>query len=338
MTIDEKRLFRYMDIGFYIIFVPIILLLIPTDRFVEIDTYFFIILMVYISITHYINRRNNPLSAVFEGKYKRAAIVFSTTLALAIILSYLEAKDLRHINRYADHPTRTVEMKVRAVWVLFFIEFSFTMMLALVLELFKQIKYRQSIEEQKNRAEISLYKSQINPHFMLNSLNTLYGLYITKSNKTGDVFLKFSDMIKYTLSNSDKDKVMICDEVTYLREYIDLHSLRLSEQTSVSFECDIDDESKLIPPMMLITFIENAFKYGVSSSTQSEIKIFISLHRNKFEFQTSNTIFSRNHTSTTVGIKNCQKRLELLYPNSHSLTFGEEKGLNLWTTTLKIRL
>ncbi|MFI3302339.1 MAG: histidine kinase [Rikenellaceae bacterium] len=338
MVIDEKRLFRYMDIGFYAIFVPMILFLIPTDRIVEIDPLFFVILMLYISITHYINRRYNPLSAVFEDNHKRAAIVVATTLTLALVVSQMEFIDLRQINRYSDHPTRTTDMKVRAIWTLYFIEFSFTMMLALVLELFKQIKSRQNIEEEKNRAEISLYKSQINPHFMLNSLNTLYGLYVTKSEKTGDVFLKFSDMIKYTLSNSDKDKVMICDEVTYLREYIDLHTLRLGKQTTVSFDCNIDDDSKTIPPMMLITFVENAFKYGVSSSTPSEIKISISLCRSMFEFQTSNTIFSRNHTSTNVGIKNCQKRLELLYPSSHTLTFGEEKGLNQWKTTLKIRL
>ncbi len=338
MVIDEKRLFRYMDIGFYAIFVPIILLLIPTDRFVEIDPYFFIILIAYISITHYVNRRYNPLSFMFEGNYKRAAIVVSTTLTLAIIISQIEFLDIRHINRYADHPNRTAEMKVRAVWILYFIELSFIIMLALVLELFKQIQSRQSIEKEKNRAEVSLYKSQINPHFMLNTLNTLYGLYITKSDKTGEVFLKFSDMIKYTLSNSDKDFVMLRDEVTYLREYIELHTLRLGAQTSVSFECNIDDESKLIPPMMLITFVENSFKYGVSSSTPSKIEISISLHKNRLEFQTRNTIFSRNHNSTSIGIKNCQKRFELLYPDSHVLTFGEEKGENIWKTTLRIRL
>ncbi|MFR9602957.1 MAG: sensor histidine kinase [Rikenellaceae bacterium] len=338
MIIDEKKLFKNIDIGFYLIFVPIILLLIPTDRFVEIDPYFFMILMVYMSVIHYINRKFNPLTLIFDQKYHKGAVVVIATLLIALLITQMEVLDIRQFNSQTTFPKRTTEMKLRAIWVLYFLEFCFTIMLGLVLELFNQIKSRQSIEAEKNRAEVSLYRSQINPHFMLNTLNTLYGLYITKSDKTGDVFLKFSDMIKYMLSNSEKDKVMLCDEVTYLKEYIDLHSLRLGEQTSVNFDCSIDDESRLIPPMILITFVENAFKYGVSSSHKSSIDISISLIKGEFIFKTQNTIFSRSHKSTSIGIKNCKKRLDLLYANSYTLSYGEEESTNQYFTLLKIRL
>ncbi|MFI3283067.1 MAG: histidine kinase, partial [Rikenellaceae bacterium] len=220
-----------MDIGFYLILCPLILFIIPTDRFVEIDPYFFAILIVYMVITHYIFRKYNPLTYFFEGdKHKTAAIV-AVTLIITMILSQMEIQDIRQFNRYTLSPSNTINMKVRAVWVFYIIDLSFTMMVAFVMELVKQIKSRQNIEAERNKAEIALYKSQINPHFMLNTLNTLYGLHITKSDIEGEVFLKFSDMIKYTLSSSDKDKVMICDEVTYLREYIELHTLRLNRPT-----------------------------------------------------------------------------------------------------------
>ncbi len=338
MEIDEKKLFKYTDIGFYLIFVPIILLLIPTDRFVEIDPYFFIILMVYMAVTHYINNKYNPLTYMFKKENHKGVVVIAITLLIAITITQMEVLDIRQYNSQTTYPKRTTEMKVRAVWVLYFIDLCFTMMLGLLLELFKQIKSKQSIEAEKNRAEVSLYRSQINPHFMLNTLNTLYGLYITKSDKVGEVFLKFSDMIKYMLSNSEKDKVMLCEEVTYLKEYIDLHTLRLGGQTTVSFNCTIDDESLLIPPMILITFVENAFKYGVSSAKSSNINISISLKGREFTFETQNTIFSRNHKSTSIGIKNCTKRLELLYPNSYTLSYGEDEASNQFYTLLKIRL
>ncbi len=338
MMIDEKKLFRYMDIGFYVIFIPIFLLLIPTDHIVNKDIYFFIILMVFVAVIRFVNRRHNPISYVISGEYAKSLLVVGVTLSISIMLTRVEALDMRHYNILSHNPVRTTEMKIRSIWMLYFVEFSFTIMTALILELLKETKYRQNIEEEKNRAEVQLYKSQINPHFMLNTLNTLYGLYITHSSKTGEVFLKFSDMIKYTFSNSDKDRVMVCEEIKYLREYIDLHTLRLSEHTSVNFSCEVDDESLLIPPMILITFIENAFKYGVSSSQSSDINIRLHLKNRRFLFETENTIFSRLHSSTGVGLNNCKKRLELLYPDGYTLEYGERVGDNKFHTILKIRL
>ncbi len=338
MVIDEKKLFRYMDIGFYLIICPIILLLIPTDRFVEIDPYFFVILVIYMVVTHYIFRRYNPLVYFFMDDKHKTAAVLAATIIISILLSQMEIQDIRQFNRYTKIPSFTINMKVRAIWVFYIIELSFTMMVAMVMELFEQNRLRQNIEAERNKAEISLYKSQINPHFMLNTLNTLYGLYITKSDKTGDVFLKFSDMIKYTLSTSDKDRVMLCDEVNYIQEYIDLHSLRLSDQTTVMFNCEIDDDSKMIPPMILITFVENAFKYGVSSSQKSNIEISLTLKNRDFTFRTSNSIFANHHSSTGIGVVNCQRRLDLYFPESHTLEYGCDPKTNQYKTLLNIKL
>lgn len=339
MKIDKKKTFRWMDIGYYIIFIPIFLLLIPTDIIVEKDPYFFTILMLYMGVIHFISRKYNPVTYMIEGEWLKLSASAGATLAIAIILSRVEALDLRHFNILSLNPERTAEMKIRSIWLLYFIEFTFITTTALIMEIVRQTESRARIEEQKNRAELSLYKSQINPHFMLNTLNTLYGLYITKSDKTGDMFLKFTDMIKYTFSTNDTNTVMLDKEVEYITEYIDLQSLRLGSQTTVTFECNIDDPSVMIPPMILITFVENAFKYGVSSSQKNEIKISISLTNRNFHFSTENTIFSRCETSSTgIGIANCRKRLELLYPNRYTLFSGEEQGFNKYFTTLNIKL
>lgn len=260
------------------------------------------------------------------------------TLLLASLLSRIEALDLRGYNILSDSPARTAGMKIRSIWMLYFIELSFSIMTALVMELMKQTQRRTQIEEEKNAAELALYRSQINPHFMLNTLNTLYGLYVTKSTRTGELFLKFTDMIKYTFTSNDKEQVMLCEELKYLDEYITLHTLRLSEQTRVEYHCDVLDESLYVAPMIFITFIENAFKYGVSSSERSEIKISISQRGRELTFSTENRIFARAGSSTGIGIRNCKKRLELLYSGAYSLEYGKQEELNKYIVTLKIRL
>lgn len=171
---------------------------------------------------------------------------------------------------------------------------------------------------------------------MFNTLNTLYGLYITKSEKTGGVFIKFTDMIKYMYTNAERETIAIAEEIEYLHEYIELQTLRLGAQTTVNFTCDIDNDTLLIPPMILITFVENAFKYGVSSTAVSNIDIKVEVARGYLLFSTQNEVFPRQEKSTGIGIANCRKRLELLYPNRYTLTCTEEG--KQFTTYLKIAL
>ena len=118
------------------------------------------------------------------------------------------------------------------------------------------------IEAEKNRAELALYKAQINPHFLFNTLNALYGLVLTKSDKTESAFIKFSNILKYMYAQTTMETISINNEVEYIRQYVDLQSLRLNKHTQVVFETQIDDEHAKIPPMILITFVENTFKYG----------------------------------------------------------------------------
>ncbi len=121
------------------------------------------------------------------------------------------------------------------------------------------------------------------------------------------------------LNTSDQDKVLISDEVKYIGEYIDIHRLRLSEHTEVNYIVDIDDPTQTIPPMLLIAFVENAFKYGVSSAKPSTINISITLKEKHFTFDMTNSIISRGAESTGIGIKNSRKRLDLLYPSAYTL-------------------
>ncbi|MEO5178696.1 histidine kinase, partial [Bacteroides ovatus] len=181
------------------------------------------------------------------------------------------------------------------------------------------------------------YKAQINPHFLFNTLNALYGLVLTKSDKTESAFIKFSNILKYMYAQTTSDLISISNEVEYIRQYVDLQSLRLNKHTKVVFETEMDDEQIQIPPMILITFVENSFKYGVSSDTDCTIFIRIIVKEGQLIFETENMIMKENHQNPhAIGIDNCRKRLELLYPNRFVLLTKEENGY--FKTYLNIQL
>ena len=202
------------------------------------------------------------------------------------------------------------------------------------------VKLQTELTEKRHNqevAELTALQLQINPHFLFNTLNALYGLVLTKSNKTESAFIKFSNILKYMYAQTTMETISINNEVEYIRQYVDLQSLRLNKHTQVVFETQIDDEHAKIPPMILITFVENSFKYGVSSDTDCTIFIRIIVKEGQLIFETENMIMKENHQNPhAIGIDNCRKRLELLYPNRFVLLTKEENGY--FKTYLNIQL
>ena len=117
-----------------------------------------------------------------------------------------------------------------------------------------------------------------------------------------------------------RDFVAISEEVDYIRQYVDLQSLRLNKMTSVKMDIDIDNNSLQIPPMLLVTFVENCFKHGISPIEESQISILITERDGKLIFSTENRIFPVKRIGEHMGIENCRKRLELLYPGKHVMS------------------
>ncbi len=326
MKVKEKKILRFMDWGFYLVLVPIILLFIPIDCFEPgAASIFFAALVVYMTIIHIILRKHNPLTLILEKRYIKAIISISITVVLIVFAIYFQFTSLIVPQYDVAKMQEIIRLKSRALWLFYFIDISTAVTFALVSELFKQRSHSQAVEAERNSAEIALYQSQVNPHFMLNTLNTLYGLHLTGSDKTNEIFFKFTNMLKYSFTTTEQDKVLISDEVKYIGEYIDIHCLRLSEHTVVNYSVDIDESALTIPPMLLIVFVENAFKYGVSSAKPSIINISITLKDRYFTFDMTNSIISRGAGSTGIGIKNSRKRLDLLYPSAYTLVC-EDRG------------
>jgi two-component system, LytTR family, sensor kinase len=179
----------------------------------------------------------------------------------------------------------------------------------------------------RNQAELSALRAQINPHFLFNAMNTLYATAIEeKAEKTSQGIQQLSDMMRFMMHENNQDQIDIRQEVQYLHNYIDLQRLRISESDNFELKIDLDDALCLrsVAPMMLIPFVENAFKHGVSLRNQSWIFIKLYCDSNALHFKVHNSLHPRNEDdpekhSSGIGLANVQKRLELLYPQKHQL-------------------
>jgi len=200
-------------------------------------------------------------------------------------------------------------------------------------------KYRKSIQKLKNdklEAELMLLKNQINPHFFFNTLNNLYSLIKKDADAAQDYVLKLSDLMRFTIYDSGKEKVQLKDEIHYLINYIELQTARYHKDIDVNFEKTIKNSEVMVAPLLFIILLENAFKHGVEKATENAfVHIQLIEDDNKISFTVKNNYDPEESSKESgIGLKNLQDRLNLLYPNSHKLCASSEE--NIYSTTLEI--
>ena len=184
-------------------------------------------------------------------------------------------------------------------------------------------------ETDKANAELSFLKSQVNPHFLFNTLNNIYSLAITKNENTAPSIMKLSNIMRYLTDEAGENYVSLENEIECIRDYIDLQKMRLGKNTQVGFSVGGDTSNKKIPPLILMTFVENVFKYGISNHGASDIVIKLTADDHHIGFFCQNKLFEikRNAERTGIGIPNAQQRLKHLYPNKYFLDISKENGL-----------
>lgn len=193
-----------------------------------------------------------------------------------------------------------------------------------------------SAEAEKASAELSFLKAQINPHFLFNTLNNIYTLAVTNSQHTADSIMKLSNIMRYVTDDVSGNFVQLQNEVDCIENYIDLQRLRLGAKTVVNFAVQGNLDGKKIAPLLIMTFVENVFKYGVSKQHQSNIDINLLVAGNTITFMCSNPIFERNQKleRTGIGLMNTRKRLLHLYPGRHILNIKDDD--NQFTVVLTL--
>ncbi|TSA24785.1 MAG: hypothetical protein D4R67_11240 [Bacteroidetes bacterium] len=182
-------------------------------------------------------------------------------------------------------------------------------------------KRAKQIEAERLAMELSFLRSQINPHFLFNTLNTLYSLTLLKSDHAPEAVMKLSNMMRYITDDSNSERVLLAKEVEYISHYIELQRLRLSRNMTVQANMKGEFQQIEIPPLILIPFVENAFKYGISSHERAGIHITLKVADNQLSFRVSNRIFRERELPQTpgLGINNTRLRLEKIFPEMFSL-------------------
>lgn len=202
-----------------------------------------------------------------------------------------------------------------------------------------RISEKRTLEAETERAnaELSFLKAQINPHFLFNTLNNIYSLVVTKNENAAEGIMKLSNIMRYITDDVREDLVSLQNEIECMRDYIDLQRMRLGSKTGVDLEIEGDTTDKRIAPLLLMTFIENAFKYGTSNHESSSIIIKLITTGGRINFSCENKLFDlkRNSERTGIGIQNAKKRLEHLYPGKHSLDINSSNGLFTVQLTLQ---
>lgn len=184
------------------------------------------------------------------------------------------------------------------------------------------------------KQELDFLKSQLHPHFLFNSLNTIYSLALTKAKETPETILKLSDLLDYILYQVDQPTVDIKKEVDHISAYIDLEKTRFEDTLRVNFETTIDNDDYKIAPMLLMPFVENAFKHGKAISIEQVVNAKLVVHQDQLTFTIYNSCSDKPYIPG-LGLQNIQKRLAMLYPERHELNISQKA--NMFKVNLEIR-
>lgn len=221
-----------------------------------------------------------------------------------------------------------------------YIHFSFTsaLMSALIVwgvstglkitgEWYKYQQRKKELENENLAAELAFLKSQVNPHFLFNALNAIYALATKRSDKTADAVMRLSEMMRYLLYDSSESKTALEDELNCLQSFIELQKMRWNGMVEVEYKVDGNVGGKKIAPLLLLPFVENAFKHGISAQRASFISIHIGIEGQELAFSVENSIAVNNNSekrNSGIGLQNVQRRLQLIYQDNYQLDINKE--------------
>ncbi|SEQ71861.1 sensor histidine kinase [Neolewinella agarilytica] len=197
-----------------------------------------------------------------------------------------------------------------------------------------QNRIKDKAETETMQSELRFLKSQINPHFLFNTLNSLYALTLKKDDKAPDIVIKLSEMMRYMLYECNEPKVPLRKEINYLQNYLDLERLRQRKGIDIQLEVSGNVSDQMVAPLLLIPFLENSFKHGVNANIKDGfVKATLRVEPRSIHFILENskgsimpTQVHGNRPSGGIGLVNVRRRLQLLYPDKYELDVKETPG------------
>lgn len=283
----------------------------------------------------------------------RTGIFFAFILATIVVImlvsrqieTYLNLPELMH---KAFHPEGGPRFQRKGVRIDMFLLLTVALVLGIstsvraVQKWQKDAQLRQDLEQAKVSTELSFLKAQINPHFFFNTLNNIYALTLIDTDMAREALHKLSRMMRYVLYETHNGTTLLSKEIDFVEDYMQLMQLRLTDKVKVNFDkpCPLRDVP--VAPMLLLPFVENAFKHGVSALHPSRIYVGMQQHNGTLELEVRNTVFTEKTLSLDqgngIGLTNTRRRLDLLYPDNYTLTVTELTPENEYSVHLSLHL
>ena len=247
---------------------PIVVTLGPAHYWITQWPLFFVIACAFMYGSYFLLMKINIPQLLISRKFIRISVIVAVLMVATYLLSLYPLPDVDFVTpALSEYQTRLRNFGISVtLWLMFSLVMGYAMTISFVKELYEQLLLKKKIEAERDKAELAVFKAQISPHFMFNTLNSIYSLVVGTSERAESAFIKFTELLKYTYLTVDKEMVMLRDEIAYIQNYIDLQMIRLNSHTSVDWRYDVDNERVKVPSMLMLTLVENAFKYGASTS------------------------------------------------------------------------
>jgi LytS/YehU family sensor histidine kinase len=303
----------------------------PTSSFSEYFIYRLLINNAILAILFYLNAYY-----FFPIIFNRKGFIFYLlSLIASIIIAYFLAK-------YVDQDLFPVKRKWNRSPIFNILSYLFIFVVStsyrIIVDYIKDQKVLKEKETENLKTELSFLRSQVSPHFMFNVLNNLVSLARKKSDKMEPALIQLSNLLRYMLYEGNQGKINLAQELKYLNGYIDLQKLRFGDDVEIIFDYQGEINEFELEPMLLIPFVENAFKHGMGSQNKPIIKITMLVENKTLTFEVENEIVQNGESkddSSGIGLANAKRRLELLYNQNYSLNISEDN--NLFKVHLKIK-
>ena len=325
-------------------------LIMPSIELGEVIQHFFLVvayaiqfMLVYLSLYFFYVLNNKLLIPTLLKK--RGLLIYGIGVGGSIALFFpllaqllVSLPMIQQTSSLMPNQSLTVFTELNAL--LPFIVILISLPVIVALQWFSQNNEITKLEKQQVESELGLLKQQINPHFFFNTLNNLYSLSLAKSDQTPDVIVQLSELMRYVIYKGKEKEVLLSEEIKYIEDYIQLQQIRLHKSFDLVFEHEVEDDHFLIPPLLLIILIENAFKHGIEPA-ERECFLHIRLQQqgNHLSFICKNSFDLPESGERGIGLDNLRRRLSLGFPEQHELKIFEEgdtfiANLAIWKTPI----
>ena len=267
-----------------------------------------------------------PRLLKFKNKF---TAVLAGLIMIALISAFRVPAEYYIWKIFFAHPEKEMMTESAYLWNnlrMVIIIAIYAILIRFMINWFESQKLRDELINNQQASELALMRSQVNPHFLFNTLNNIYSLVYRKSDKAPEAVIKLSSIMRYMLYDSAAPKVPLEKEIEYLKNFIELQNLRIKHTDFVSLRIDGNTERQTIAPMLLISFVENAFKHS-NKNKRPGILIHLSVLREKINFEVINYLKAASPTndepSSGIGLDTIRRRLELIYPGKHKLVVNQ---------------